>query len=226
METIKHPYLRYKTEKERYTLSEIEKTSICLKHNDNRAAFSDCLHEMYKEKLFFIGLVRNGYAVAEGWLRRWVKSAEEAGKFYNSCIETLLRQREQYENFKIIKFEDMIKDPFKTVHQLFEYLALEPTNLKKLMIRADRTRGRRIHWNWNLASNIGEKLLKSKRLKNYLNMRSFNQFCWYGPDEINSVLDTDVNLKQISKLSTQQKKDFEKNAKLSLERFGYLGQYC
>jgi hypothetical protein len=64
-----HDENRYKYEDQSYHISEVRNCALCFKSTDLDIHYTDLLLEMYPQ-LYFVGLTRNGYAVAEGHYRR------------------------------------------------------------------------------------------------------------------------------------------------------------
>ena len=122
-----------------YRREEIENSILCFKGVDSDVELNSLLDALY-DNVAYIALVRNGYAVCNGWMRRGV-SAEDAGRKYASIVRRMLAQRESSDTFVLVKFEDMIRDPFGTAEHLFRVLELEPTALPKLRLKAKRILG-------------------------------------------------------------------------------------
>lgn len=85
------------------------------------------------ENAHFIGLVRNGYAVAEGISRKGdpkhIKEGwpiERSARQWARSNEVLEQDAEHLEHFTWVKYEDLAADPKGTLNRLAEFLGLPP----------------------------------------------------------------------------------------------------
>ncbi|MGD8633960.1 MAG: sulfotransferase [Anaerolineales bacterium] len=87
---------------------------------------------------YFIGLIRNGYAVAEGLARRVGVSIEDAGRQWNACVDTMLGDFEHLERKTLVRYEDLIADPNAVVADILSWLSvsrsLEPVQNREYRI--------------------------------------------------------------------------------------------
>lgn len=74
---------------------------------------------------YFIGLVRNGFAVTEGICRKGRKSVERGARHWNRVNELMLRDAGSVERFLLVKYEDLVTKPGAAAARLAEFLALD-----------------------------------------------------------------------------------------------------
>ena len=193
-------YNRFKYENIPYSKKEVKNSVLCLKSVHNDLFLTQFLSRIYNN-IFFIGLVRNGYALCESWIRRG-KTAKYGGLRYRKFCEKMIKDSKKFENYEIIKFEDIISDPFGMATKLFKLSKLEPTSLEKLRLQVKK-----------ILTREGEHKIKyGKERAKY----------WFDPKKINNLINPNINKIQIQKLSYKDKKEFEKNAKYVLQYFNYL----
>lgn len=189
----------FKFENERYTTEELDSSILCLKSVDYDIVFTDWF-ETYLEEPHFIGVIRNGYAVCNGWTRRG-KTASEAGLIYREIAEKMIEYSDQKENYTIVRFENILSDPFGVGEKLFANFDLQPIKLDKLKLKSKR-----------VLSSTGEHQVKSGAV---------NQKYWISKNDIGEFFNTDIDKIQASRLSVGEKKEFEKNAMPILKYFNY-----
>ena len=183
----------------RYTLEEVENSILCFKNVDSDLKLNRLLESLY-EDVSHVALVRNGYAVCNGWMRRGL-SAKEAGRKYASLVGTILNLRNSSRRFILIKFEELIGDPFAIAEQLFQALELEPRAIPKIRLKAKRVLSR----------------LGTHETRFGVEGRKY----WFGPEEIGAVLDARIDARQIAELKPAARRAFESQAKEVLAMLGY-----
>lgn len=82
---------------------------------------------------YFIALIRNGYAVAEGIHRKAGQSVEVAAKQWQQSNRIMLNQLEKVENMLLLRYEDFTSQPAKNLDKVMSFLDLDASKL-----RADR----------------------------------------------------------------------------------------
>lgn len=103
----------------------------------------------------FIGIVRNGYAVSEGTIRKrkedpdrhFLKglftSIDQAAEHWFRANVMILSNQTHLNNYLIIQYEDLVEKPKETLHQVLDFCSLEKegfqiptfqTNLNKIQI--------------------------------------------------------------------------------------------
>jgi hypothetical protein len=184
----------------KYSRREIEESVICFKGVDSDVELNGLLESIYDDVAHIV-LVRNGYAVCNGWKRRGVHP-REAGRKYRSLYNKMIASKERAKNFTLIKFEDILQRPFDVANGMFRDLELDPIKLPKLRLKAKL-----------VLKNPGtHETVFGVEGKKY----------WLGPDEISKALDPGVNIRQIEQLKESDRVDFELGAKETLKELGYL----
>ena len=136
MSGLADTYARQKSEDEIYTSDELAQAALLLKSTDRDMYLMDLLHQIYPD-LYIITLVRNGFAVCESWIRRG-HSAEKAGKRYRHYVGTMLDMHDKYDNCLLVRFEDVLHEPFTQAEIMFSFAKLEPISLEKLRLKIKR----------------------------------------------------------------------------------------
>ena len=193
-------YNRFKYENVPYSLNEVKNSILCLKSVHNDIQLTKFFSRIY-DNIYFIGLVRNGYALCEGWIRRG-KNAQIGGNRYRKFCEMMINDSKKIKNYKILKFEDIMRDPFVIANELYEFTQLEPISLDKLRFKSKK-----------VITEDGTHKTKFGKLDSKY---------WFNRESIYNLFDQNINKIQIERLSKLDKKIFEKEAKVILEYFNYL----
>jgi hypothetical protein len=77
----------------------------------------------------FIGMVRNGYVVAEGIRRKAGKSLERGARHWDAVARLMLRERPLVRHFHLVSYEDLTTRPDKTLAGVARFLELPPEPL-------------------------------------------------------------------------------------------------
>lgn len=151
-------------------------------------------------KLHIFFLVRNGLAVAEGWGRRGA-DIETAARWYRKYVLS-------YERYvalnptraTIIRFEDLLADPFKSAADISDFLGLARDKDAPLRIAIKPT----IRSNQDVINTTEKKKV------------------WIARDNFKEYLDTGINDAQIAKLGPAKRSVFIERNRDLLERYRYL----
>jgi hypothetical protein len=201
LKNLEHPFNKYKTKEQIYTLEELKQARVVAKHINGLIFLVPALIEMYPDSTHF-GLVRNGLALCESRLRR--KTFEDAGKFgvlYNKIVTKFIEYQAKYPNFYLLKFEDLLSDPKRFVCKLYNQAGLSYSD--KMSVR-----------------------LKAKRFINSAgvhetNLEEGNKY-WLKLDNFSEFVDTRINENQIKRLDLRDKQKFMKFGAKSMEQLGYI----
>lgn len=199
LSNLEHPDNKFLTEEKIYTKDEIASTSLCLKSVNHQIDYTETLLKAYPD-LYLIGLTRNGYALADGLIRRG-KTAQEAGKLYTIIAEKLKILSEKVSNYKLIKFEDALEDPFSMSKELFDFVDEEPNILKNIRLKS-------------------KKLMRNDG-KHRVGFGDEHRKYWFNKKSIEQILDPEINKKQLSNLNPKIIEAFYEESGSTLEYFGY-----
>ena len=185
-----------------YRRDEVENSIPCFKGVDSDVELNPLLDALYYD-VAHIAVVRNGYAVCNGWMRRGM-SANQAGRRYAGIVRRMLATRKSADTFVLVKFEEMMRDPFGTAERLFTTLGLQPTALPKLRLKSKRV----LDESGEHRTRFGEEGRKY----------------WLDPAAVAQVLDAEIDTRQESRLDPASREAFERNARGVLEELGYLDE--
>ena len=193
------PFNKFKYENEIYSKKEVKNSVLCLKSVHNDVLLTHFLNRIYNN-IFFIGLVRNGYALCESWIRRG-KDAKFSGLKYQKFCKKMIKDSKKLNNYMIVKFEDILKDPFKITSELYKFTQLEPKLLKKLRFQVKKI----------LTAEGDHRIKYGKERGKY----------WFDSTSMKNLIDQNINKTQIQKLSDSDKEGFEVYANPILKFFNY-----
>lgn len=78
---------------------------------------------------YFIGLVRDGYAVSEGIRRKSHKSIERAAIQWNRANEALENNKTRVENYMELRYEDLVEKPKDAFVKISEFIGIQPLDI-------------------------------------------------------------------------------------------------
>lgn len=174
--------------------------AVCLKATDYGInKIEDIAKYAVNIPLFIIFLIRNGYAICDGYVRRGYKSSR-AGKIYANVGKKMRQIHETMDNVCVVRFEDMVSDPFNLAESLFKFIGMPQT--------VDRLR------------------LKSKKIvtqdgRHLAPYGDQGQKYWFTRDTIGEIIDPNIDDIQSSRLSGDDLETFEKYATEMLVEWGY-----
>lgn len=183
-----------RTPGERYTWRELSATTPCLK---SVAAVDMRMTPLLRSvfDLQVVGLVRNGYALCEGWARRGM-GPEEAAERYCELGDLILQGSDC-----LIHFEQMVADPFVMAEYLYGWLGFPSMQVRKLRLKAKPI----------LTPSGGHMPRHGVAEKKY----------WFGRRGIGQVVDPGVTARQIARLAPWQREVFGERAAWMLRLLGY-----
>lgn len=199
LRNINHESNRDKTENEPYTVDEIRSSVLCTKSLNEDIYLTDFFYSIYDD-IYTIGLVRNGYALCEGRIRRGEKP-DKIGRDYAKYISKIVDDSNRLNNYRVVKFEEILQQPFEVAESLFQFCSLEPERVEKLRLKSK-----------TIMSSNGEH---SKEYKDV------GGKYWFDRKSISIFIDRDVDEAQAGLLSARDRRLFEKQAKPILEYFSY-----
>jgi len=199
MQVLEHEDDQYKSEHDLYTEQEVRDSVLCIKSVNEDVMLADFFSQIYDD-CYFVGVVRNGYAVCDSWTRRG-RSAKRAGWYYRTYVERMINDSQKYNNYIIVKLEDTLREPFPTASKLYEFAQLSPPRLDKLRLESKKV----FNANGVHQAKFGEARKKY----------------WFTEDKVFDILDADISQRQAGNLSIQDKKEFDKQAASVMEYFDY-----
>ena len=190
---------RYKTENVQYTLEEIKNSRLLGKNLNGLIFLTDRLDEMYPDATF-LALVRNGFAVCEGHIRRGAHPARAARLYQEGC-QRMIQDAQNMENYHVFRFEDIIHQPVESLRKIYASAGLEPVDKIRLeTARVITPDGQHEH-----VHGVGKK-----------------ELVWYDWDDFGRHFRADVNENQINQLDDKQKEIILEHAYEVLEYFSYI----
>jgi hypothetical protein len=194
---------RYKSESELYNENEIADATLCLKGVSNDSLwdiqYSNLIYDSFNT-VHFVYLMRHGHAVCESWLRRGL-SAKKAGYYYARFFNEVLSQTKQYRDSIVIRFEDLLKNPFATSQTLFEFANEVPNQVSKLRFKSKKV----IQEDNSYGASYGE----------------LNSKYWFDDQDIHNFLQADMSTRHQNRLSAADRKSFDGEAHRMLNYLNY-----
>lgn len=190
---------KYKYQDIEYSYNELEKCRLLTKSLNGTVFTVDLFSEMYPDAIFF-GLVRNGLAVCEGHIRRGY-SAEYAGRLYAKVAKKMIEKCRAIDNYHLVTYEEMVKDPHQFMLQLFKHARLNPDFVQKVRLQS-------------------KKIMNSKGERSRIAGKDREVF-WYYAHELKNQIRNDINENQIKQLRVKDKKIFLSIAGRVMEELGY-----
>ena len=195
-----HPNSGEKFDGVDYTKNEVEESILCLKGNDADIGYSNFFRSIYDD-VRFLCLVRNGHALCDGWIRRGL-TADEAGYQYQKVTSSMLQLCDEFEGSMIIKFEDLVQNPFTIAEKAYSFCGLDPERLSKLRLKSKRV----ITADGRHETRFGEQKKKY----------------WFDSQEIKLALDNQINERQSARLNERDRKIFDSYAHENMRQLGHL----
>jgi hypothetical protein len=182
----------------KYSKKELARARVTFKAFDGLIFTNDIFRKIYKD-VRFVSVIRNGYAVCEGRMRRG-HSLEKTAYEYNKVGNEIARNMSN-PDYLCVKFEDMITVPLKTINKIYAHCALDITKCKYFRLKHKPT-----------VTKTGESVLEGD---------SENRLHWYTPEEIDNHFNTDVDQNQIAKLSKSELIYLKKVIGPTMRKFNY-----
>lgn len=92
-------------------------------------------------KSYFIGLIRNGYAVSEGIMRKGNKDSRRSARHWNMVNKIMLQDAMSVENFMEVRYEDIVTNPDIVLQKISSFLGCNPkqefVNIKRNSVLCD-----------------------------------------------------------------------------------------
>jgi len=178
--------MKYKTENDIYSKSEVEKSRIVLKNNNGLIFLTDAFNEIYSDSTF-IGMVRHPIALYESHKRRKTKVAKSIKTFtnyYTCLVKKMLADNQTKSNYHLITFEELLSNPVNLLEKLYNWANIDQTRIKKIRLKAKPF--------MNHEGRHSTKLIKNKHY-------------WFNLAELTKYLDVNINKNQVSLVSENEK---------------------
>ena len=183
-----------------YTDSQIAQARVLCKNLNGLVMMTDNFAAMYPDATFF-GLIRNGLALCEGYVRRGV-AAQDCAEMYRLLVDKMCRDASRLKNYYIVRFEDIVRDPIAVTEQLYRHAGLDFEEVEKVRMQ--------LQFRPTLSAS-GEHRLE----------RSFErQIVWYAKTDLPSLFRTDIDHIQAARLSASDREVFLKIAGGTMEMLG------
>jgi hypothetical protein len=195
---------RFVREGTAYTDSQIAQARVLCKNVNGIVMMTDNFAAMYPDATFF-GLIRNGLALCEGYVRRGI-AAEDCAQMYRLLVGKMFSDASRLRNYHIVRFEDLTRDPVAAMQVLYRHARLDFEAVEKV----------RMQLQFRPTTSIsGEHRLE----------RSFDrQIAWYAKADLPSLFRTDIDRIQAARLSARHREAFLKIAGDTMEMLGYSSE--
>ena len=198
----RHPmYSQFKSANVAYTWQEIQQARLLSKNIDGMIYTTGILAAAFPAATF-ISLLRNGFALCEGHLRRG-RSAAESGWRYRRLVERMLCDAEVLPNYHFVRFEDLLADPLRVTREIYELAGLDPRPVSQ--VRMQRRRVKDARGNHRLESGGDEWSV-----------------VWLDLHDLPRYLEPNADRNQIVRLSDDDRLAFLAEAGPTMMRLGYL----
>ncbi len=196
----------YKFENVLSTDDDIRKSRLLSKNLDGLIFVSRELARIYPDAVFF-GLIRNGFAVAEGHLRRGY-DFEAFVRHYDMGVKRMVEDARLIPRYHILRYEDILERPQEMLEHIYKLADLDIADLKgKVRLQV-------------------KKVLNKDGSHQNVDDRKWKEVVWLGIDEFQKHFRMDSNENQIRRLTDQQKSLIVQLSGDSLRQFGYLPEHA
>jgi Sulfotransferase family len=190
----------YKAEGIRYTDEEISRSRLLSKNLGGLICLSRELGKMYPDATF-IALVRNGYALCEGHIRRGV-ALEKIAQDYERGCRRMIADADSLPNYHVFRFEDLMESPRAVFEQIFRCAGLDIRQIEKVRLE-------------------NKKIIGKDGQHTYMHDQGREGIIWYPIEQFMDHFKPDVNQHQIDRLTPAQRRKISAIASASLAHFSY-----
>lgn len=201
LNTLNDAEMRFKAEGQTYIREEVEHSRLVTKNNNGLSFLSDMFAEMYPDATFF-ALVRDPVPLYESHRRRKIStSPQKFASFYNRLLDRVVSDRERFQNYHIIRFEDILAKPQEMIPSLYRMSKLDPDKVTKVRFRAkphymrDGTHG--------------------------TNLPAMGHY-WFAFDHVYEILEPEINRLQAERISQTERDQVAELTRAHREAFGYV----
>jgi hypothetical protein len=191
---------RFVSEGREYSRGEIAAARVLCKNLNGLIQLTDNFAAMYPDATFF-GLVRNGLALCQGYVRRG-RSAREFGRMYALLAQKMVDDAQARPNYHIVRFERIVANPIAEMTEIYRLANLDIKAITKIRLQMKAT-----------LSESGRHELASGYDR---------QLVWYTPEQLGSYFKPDIDNIQIAQLADDDRIAFLDQAAPAMKRLGYL----
>jgi hypothetical protein len=191
---------RYRSEDVEYTDVQIAESRTLCKNLNGLIFLTEELSRMYPDATF-IALVRNGYALCEGHMRRGVPLEKIARNYQRGC-QKIIELSKTLPNFHVFKFEDLMASPRQVFAEIFSAAGLQVSEIDKVRLE-------------------NKKIIGKDGSHTYMYEQNPEGIVWYPVENFMDHFKGDVNKNQIENLKQGEKDTIKKFTEPSLNYFGY-----
>lgn len=199
MYTLEHQDNRYRSEGVLYTPAEVEAATVVTKSIGDDIYLTPALASYFPDTRC-ISVVRDGFAVCEGWIRRGV-SPERAARAYARTMKEILRQDMKLSSHLVVRFEKCIEEPAGQLTRMCDFIGVDPGRIGKIRIKAKAVLGKD-------GAHVATFGKEGRKL-------------WIEPEHASRYLDPDVTRRQVDSLPRSARKTISAVAGDVMCRLGY-----
>lgn len=190
---------KWKDKNNLYTRKERRDARLVVKAHSGLIFLNHIFRKMYDDARF-VAVVRNGYAVCEGLMRRG-RTIEEAVELYNAVGNEIARNAVEGD-YLIVKFEDIITNYLEGIERIYQHCHLQTEEC--------------IHFRFQ------HKPLAAKGTKKAVLYGDYDrQLVWLARHEIKNFFKLDVNTNQIERLSSNNRIFLDNHIRETMRKLGY-----
>ena len=182
-----------------YTNKELRGARLVVKAHNGLVFMDEIFRGMYKD-IRFVAVVRNGYAVCEGRMRRG-QSIKEAAVLYKAVGDEIARNSDK-EDYLIVQFEDILANPLEVIERIYKHTYLNVNDVSRFRLQ--------------------HKSVAVKGTKESVLQGSYDrQLVWFERDDFKSHFNPDVNINQIERLSADDRQYLRDSIGETMIKLGY-----
>jgi hypothetical protein len=208
----------YKSEGVPYTREEIRKARLLCKNINGLIFLSGQLAKIYPDATF-LTIVRDGFAVCEGHIRRGMDAAFIARNYERACQQIILDSA-MIPGYHIITYEEIMARPQATLRKVYDLAGLDESLVTKIRLQHKpvmQASGEHQSTGGERPSIDGERPPSPQDA-----LPPHKQLHWYDREEFGRFFRTDINENQKKRLSPEHRALIETECRSSLRHFGYL----
>lgn len=163
---------------------------------------TELFKDMYPDARF-VGLVRNGLALCEGFVRRgW--TAERFAKMYARVCSQMIEDAGANPDYHIVRFEDLLSEPEKEIRQVYACLGLDWNRSQKYRLQAKKSMDKDGQRRYMFGGEVDREMY------------------WFPLEDLPGQFRTDVNENQIAQLKPDDRKVCMQHIGDVMKYFGYV----